>query len=201
MSPRTPPAPRPRRDAAATRAAILAAARRHFAARGYERAGVREIAAEAGVTGALVNRYFGSKAQLFREALEDAFVIPSLLPPDRARLGDTLAGYAAHTGDPRRRSVDTIQLIVRSMGSPDAAAILREQLDRHSIGPLATWIGGDDAELRAALVVACMAGLAMLRKLARSHAFDSVDEDRLAQLFAPVLQACVEGNPAGADAS
>ena len=95
MSPRTTRSPRPpRRDAAATRAAILASARRHFAARGYEHAGVRDIAAEAGVTAALVNRYFGTKEQLFREALEDAFVLPTLLPESPADLGATMAAYA-----------------------------------------------------------------------------------------------------------
>jgi AcrR family transcriptional regulator len=193
MSPRTPHSPRPRRDAATTRAAILAAARRHFAARGYEHAGVREIAAGAGVTAALVNRYFGSKEQLFREALEDAFVIPSLLPARRAELGETLAGYSAHTADPRRREVDPVQLIVRSMNSPTAGPILRDQLDRLSIGPLAAWLGGDDAQVRAALVVSCMAGLAMMRKLVGSHAFQAASEDRLAAILAPVLQACVDG--------
>ena len=45
----TSEAPR-RRDAAATRAAIMASARRAFAASGYEGAGVREIASGAGVT-------------------------------------------------------------------------------------------------------------------------------------------------------
>ncbi|HEV7965751.1 MAG TPA: helix-turn-helix domain-containing protein, partial [Actinoplanes sp.] len=61
----TPPA-RPR-NAAATRAAILASARRNFARAGYDGVGVREIAGGAGVTAMLVNRYFGSKEQLFAE--------------------------------------------------------------------------------------------------------------------------------------
>ena len=47
--------PRRRRDAAATREAILEAATRRFVTHGYERAGVRDIAGDAGVTGALVN--------------------------------------------------------------------------------------------------------------------------------------------------
>ncbi len=40
------PGPRRRRDATATREAILEAATRRFAARGYDRAGVRAIAAD-----------------------------------------------------------------------------------------------------------------------------------------------------------
>jgi AcrR family transcriptional regulator len=189
MDPRTSP-PRPR-DSAATRAAILASARRHFAERGYEHAGVRDIAADAGVTAALVNRYFGSKEQLFRETLEDAFVIPSLLPDKPSQLGRALASYAAHPDARRKRDFDPLLLILRSVGSPTAGAIIREQLDRRSIEPLAAWLGGEDAELRAALVVSCMAGLSVLRKLVRSEVLASANEDRLEALLAPVLQACV----------
>ena len=183
-------APRPR-DAAATRAAILASARRHFAERGYEHAGVREIAADAGVTAALVNRYFGTKEQLFRETLEDAFVIPSLLPEDPSRLGEALARYAAHPEIRKKRDFDPLLLILRSVGSPTAAAIVREQLDQRSIEPLAQWLGGDDAELRAALVVSCMAGLAVVRKVVGSEAFTSGGDDRLEEMLGSVLQACV----------
>jgi AcrR family transcriptional regulator len=192
MSPRTMKTPRrPRRDAAATRAAILASARRHFAARGYEHAGVRDIAAEAGVTAALVNRYFGTKEQLFREALEDAFVLPTLLPASPSELGAALAPYAAHPASRRKRDFDPLQLMLSSVGSPAAAAIVREALDRRSIGALAAWLGGEDAELRAALIVSCMAGLAVVRKMVGSRAFSAANEDRLEELFAPVLQACV----------
>ena len=62
--------PKRRRDAAATREAILQAATHRFTTKGYERAGSREIAADAGVTAALVNRYFGSKEKLFGEVIE-----------------------------------------------------------------------------------------------------------------------------------
>ena len=62
--------PRPR-NAAATREAILNSARAAFARAGYDGAGVREIAAGAGVTAMLVNRYFGSKEQLFAEVIAD----------------------------------------------------------------------------------------------------------------------------------
>ena len=48
----------------------MEAATRRFATQGYERAGAREIAADAGVTAALVNRYFGSKEGLFAEVIK-----------------------------------------------------------------------------------------------------------------------------------
>ena len=83
--------PRRRRDAAATREAILEAATRRFATQGYEHAGVREIAADAGVTAALVNRYFGSKEGLFAEVIERAL-----------DMGHLLRGQAGEPGRPPR---------------------------------------------------------------------------------------------------
>ena len=57
------------RNASATRAAILQAARSRFARHGYDAASVRDIAADAGIDPALINRYFGSKEDLFAEVL------------------------------------------------------------------------------------------------------------------------------------
>src|SRR5215475_8697464 len=73
-------APR-RRDADATRKAILKSARQAFAQAGYDGAGVREIAQGAGVTAMLVNRYFGSKEQLFAEAVAESMEQTSVLAP------------------------------------------------------------------------------------------------------------------------
>src|SRR5215510_12811631 len=70
------------RNAAATRAAILASARRAFARAGYDGAGVREIAKGAGVTAMLVNRYFGSKERLFAEVVADTMAAPVILTPE-----------------------------------------------------------------------------------------------------------------------
>src|ERR1700676_946736 len=56
-----------KRDAEATRAAILEAAKAQFALLGYDCAGLRDIASEAGADVALVKRYFGGKEGLFTE--------------------------------------------------------------------------------------------------------------------------------------
>jgi AcrR family transcriptional regulator len=58
-------APGRKRNSAETKKAILLSARATFAQYGYDGVGVREIARVVGVTGIWVNRYFGSKEQLF----------------------------------------------------------------------------------------------------------------------------------------
>jgi TetR/AcrR family transcriptional regulator len=59
-----------RRDPAATRKKLLAAARREFAGRGLAGARVDDIAARAGVNKQLVYHYFGDKDALYLAVLE-----------------------------------------------------------------------------------------------------------------------------------
>lgn len=63
---------RPRkRDAAASRKALLDAARTLFGERGYDRTTLRDIGERAGVDAALVARYYGNKAGLYLAAIEE----------------------------------------------------------------------------------------------------------------------------------
>lgn len=61
------------KDRAATEARILDAARKVFAQRGYDAAGLREIAETAQANLSLISRYFGGKEGLL-DALTDQFV-------------------------------------------------------------------------------------------------------------------------------
>src|SRR6186997_1742538 len=90
----TGPPPARRRNAAATRRAILTSARRAFARAGYDGAGLREIAADAGVTAMMVNRYFGSKEQLFAAVIAEVMTAPIILTQENlasSALGEALA--------------------------------------------------------------------------------------------------------------
>jgi AcrR family transcriptional regulator len=58
-------------NVAATRAHILAAARKHFARHGFSQAEIARIAAEARVTTGAVYHHFASKKDLFRAVAED----------------------------------------------------------------------------------------------------------------------------------
>lgn len=53
-----------------SRAAILRAARRHFAEAGYDRATIRRIATAARVDPALVLHFFGTREELFSAAMD-----------------------------------------------------------------------------------------------------------------------------------
>jgi AcrR family transcriptional regulator len=58
-----------RRSRAATQEAILLAAEQVFALRGFDGTSVREVGERAGVTHALVHRYFGAKDDLYKAVL------------------------------------------------------------------------------------------------------------------------------------
>src|SRR2546426_11810963 len=54
-----------------TRARILAAAEERFAAFGYRRTGIAEIARDAGVAPGTLYRYFENKEEIFRAVMRD----------------------------------------------------------------------------------------------------------------------------------
>ena len=62
-----------RRDAAATREALLAAGAELFAERGYDGVPVATIAQKAGVNKAMINYYFGGKRQLYLAIVSATF--------------------------------------------------------------------------------------------------------------------------------
>jgi AcrR family transcriptional regulator len=65
--------PRKRRSTATVRELILETARAVFSARGFARTTIRDVADEADVTTATIFRQFGSKANLFEEAIAEPY--------------------------------------------------------------------------------------------------------------------------------
>lgn len=181
-----PDSPRSRH---ATRQALLEGARRLFSRSGYDYVGVREIAGEAGVNAALVNRYFGSKLGLFMEAVADSFTIGDLLVGDRSTLGDRLARYLTR---PRRSAFDPTLVLLRSAASPEAGGVLRAALAEQVADPLAAWLGGSDATERAGLIVATLFGFALTRDVLGVSALTG-DRDALEDHLGAVFQRLIDG--------
>ncbi|SEO62739.1 TetR/AcrR family transcriptional regulator [Actinacidiphila rubida] len=190
--------PARRRDAAATREAILAAAVVEFTAHGYDRAGVRQIAERAGVTAMMINRYFGSKQGLFAEAVDRCFAPPTVVGTSRQGLPGEMARSLAGRTAPGAEPLDPFLLMLRSAADPEAAGIVRQGIERHAGARLAGLIGGPEAELRAQLGLALAAGTWLLRTVVGVGALAAADEERLARLLASMLEP-VTGPAAGAD--
>ena len=68
-----PQRPEKERNPARSRAAILDAAERLFAERGYDRASLNEVGTAAGVSRGTPGYFFGSKAELYQAVLDRAF--------------------------------------------------------------------------------------------------------------------------------
>jgi AcrR family transcriptional regulator len=122
--------PKRPRNAAATRAAILNAALAAFSRYGYDGIGVREIAQTAGVTGVLVNRYFGSKEELFATTVEISCADHRMFESDSTTLAERLAAkiMAKTEANVDVEPIDPLLLILRSAPNPRAAEILRESI-------------------------------------------------------------------------
>ncbi|WP_083942911.1 TetR/AcrR family transcriptional regulator [Sphingomonas soli] len=165
LSPVCPAAPRPR-NAAATRQAMLEAARRQFARESYENVGLREISREVGVDPALVCRYFGSKEALFREVLRHPDDGNFLAGVSAEGVPDYFAGLLtqAETHDTAAKT-EWLLIVLRSAGSSHASQIVRETLHERVLRPVARILGGEGAELRASLVLAVLMGGAVLRTM------------------------------------
>ncbi|MFD8814488.1 TetR/AcrR family transcriptional regulator [Streptomyces sp. NPDC059627] len=151
-----------RRDAAATRRALLLAARARFTRLGYDRTTLRDVAADAGVNLALIKRYFGSKEGLFKAALAST---PRFLggegefPRDRAALAEALsrqlaAGAWAEFGE------HPVLMLLRDSGDEQVAELRRRALREFARQVLEAsgTSAAPDAELRAELLVALGVG-------------------------------------------
>lgn len=156
-----------RRDAAATREAILRSALVAFTRSGYDGVGVREIAQAAGVTAMLVNRYFGSKERLFAEVVEVAFARRPLLgdTDDAGALGRGLTAALVARTAPEGAHIDGFLLMLRSVSNARAVEILREGVERHFERYLVNLLPGARAGERAGLLLSLIAGFQLMRNV------------------------------------
>lgn len=193
-------APARRRNAAATREAILASARHAFARAGYDGAGVREIAAGAGVTAMLVNRYFGSKEQLFAEVLALSAASPTILTKENLQspaLGETIASLLVDITRAGDTPLEGFLIMLHSASSKRAAEIGRAQIENGHQKLMASALSGELAPQRAALVLSLVAGVQVMRQMIGLSALAEADPKALVKILGPLFQALIDGDRPG----
>lgn len=197
--PDQPPAKHPqakrRRNAAKTRDDMLSAAAQRFARSGYSHVTLQEIAADIGVTPALIVRYFGSKLALFEEvAKNQPLSLPPLVDGDlqtqmEARARAILSYFQDHNA--RAPGI----ALIRSIDMDDGQ-LFRAELDRRIVHPWSLEITGDDAEIRSRLIAGLLMGAGLFTVGALTEPdkppLDHETAARFVHYLAKMLAACVD---------
>jgi AcrR family transcriptional regulator len=187
--------PRGRRPGpSTTRDALLAVARRQFAAAGYAGASLRAIAAEAGVDPALVVHFFGSKDNLFREVLgwpfDPALATARITSADAApgRLGERLARFFFETWDDPTTGQALLAVLRGALTHDESARLLREFLAQQMFSQLRRVRAGDPPDLfHVQLAASHLVGIAILRYGLRLEPIASASLDQIVRTVGPVL--------------
>jgi AcrR family transcriptional regulator len=173
------------RQSGSTRSAIERAAARQFSESGYVRTSVRSIAAEVGVDAALVIRHFGSKERLFLETMRLELDFHAVLDSPLEGLGERLVGYLLDAGDDVR---GPFLALVRASDADGVESALRSAHEDDFVAPLRARLAGDDAELRARLVAAAVAGLLYSLWVVADEAVLAAGRDALVREYGAMVQ-------------
>jgi AcrR family transcriptional regulator len=176
------------RNASQTRADILAAARRRFAAEGYERATLRAVAADVGVDAALVIRYFGSKQDLFAAAADFTIELPDLsnVDPDEVA-GILLPRFFAVWED------ETFVALLRAAMTSQIAADALRRVFAEQVAPKLITATPDNPIQRIGLMGAFVIGLATTRYVLVNPPIANLSREELSRWAAPVIRQLLVG--------
>lgn len=186
MDDSSPPAKR--RNAPQTKARILAAAQQAFAESGYSGAGIREIAAIAGISSPLLLRYFGSKAGLYEAALVDALQIERLLEGPREEFGLRFASVLADPG----LDIKAPAMVAPATADADAREITTRAVARYVLDPLVEWLGPPDARVRAMAIMTVGGGYVLYGQQLPIMPLDDELRSQLSDWLARAVQAIVD---------
>ncbi|MDI2131053.1 TetR family transcriptional regulator [Yinghuangia seranimata] len=182
------------RDADARRADILAAARRAFARHAYADTTIAAIASDAGVSPALVMKYFGSKEHLFAQVFtfeEDATALFDAPLDGLARhmVLHLLATQVEQTRDPLLR-------IAFSRQHEEQGREARINFRAQVVTRLAARLPGPDAPLRAEMAIGVLLGLGALYAMVRAKHLRDMTHDEIADRYVPLIQPLLTGTEA-----
>jgi AcrR family transcriptional regulator len=144
----------------------------------------------------LVNRYFGSKQQLFAEVAADTMRDPVILAPENLAAHDlprVLARALVQVTAPGATPLDGFLILLHSASSPQAAKIGRTWINRGHQATLEAVIKGKLASERAAIFLALVAGLQVMRQMIEIAALAKADTGDLERLLFPVVRNLIEG--------
>lgn len=177
-----------------SRDAVLAAAKARFATEGYERTTLRAIADDAHVDPSMVLYLFGSKADLFREALR-LIVDPTALvaavaggPGEAPDIGTRLVWTYLRIWDSPDTGHSMVAMLQSATSNADAHEAFRTFMQDYVLTAVSGVLGGgEQAKLRAMLAASQLVGVAMLRFVMKIPPLAALSDDALVRLIAPTV--------------
>lgn len=177
----------PRRSS--SRDTLLRTARRMFAARGYSDVSIRDIAAAAGVSPALVIKHFGTKEAMFSEAVRfEPSEVVAVAPLEE--MGETLVRRVLEAQRAGRPAPLT-RAVVLVLPSPDPED-MRRRFAQAYLEPLTQRLGGDAvARRKAQSALAAATGLSVALRV--FHFFDDPAQDEeLVRTYGAAVQSIID---------
>jgi AcrR family transcriptional regulator len=176
-----------RRDAEATKAAILKAARYLLARHAHADITLKAVAERAGVSAPLILKYFGNKDTLFARVMSFETDADALLDAPLDELGRHMVRHVLVSQS--KQGADPLLRIVFAPLHGAQGDILRANFRTQVTERLTERLRGPDAGLRAELAVANLLGLGVMYGIARgAHVRDAALEE-IVDRYAPAVQA------------
>ncbi|MFJ3670969.1 TetR family transcriptional regulator [Streptomyces sp. NPDC090106] len=176
----------PRRDAEATKAAILKSARYLLARHAHTDITLRDIAERAGVSPPLIMKYFGNKDALFARVMSFETDAEALLDAPTTELGAHMVRLVLVSQS--ERGADPLLRIVFAPLHGDQGDILRTNFRAQVTERLAARLEGPEADLRAELAVGTLLGLGVMYGIVRAPHLRASEVDDIVDRYAPLVQ-------------
>jgi AcrR family transcriptional regulator len=174
-----------------TRDVILGAARRLFAAAGYDKTSVRDVAAAAGVDPAMIRHYFGSKAELFRATMdwpfEPADIAARITAGDRGEIGERLTRVFFESWEQPESRAPLLAILRGAATHDESANLVRQFIQGQVYAHIAAALRAPDAELRIDLAMSQLLGIAYLRHILHVEPVASTPVEDLIKRVTPVV--------------
>ena len=136
-------------------------------------------------------QHVGSKEQLFAEAVDAAFAPRTVVGNDAATLSRQVAETLAARTTSDADDLDPFLLTLRSVGNPRAAEIVRAGIEAHVGRHLTELLSGPNAQERAELLLALIAGLWLMRKVIATTALSRMQPTTLARQLSELIEVIV----------
>lgn len=176
----------------------MEAARRLFAAEGYDETTIRAVADQAGVDSALVMHYFTSKDGLFRAAIEWPLDMDQaarrILEGDPAGIGERLVRMVCEAWEDETTRHPLIVILRNAVQHDEAARLASEFMQREMVGRLVARTQDPAAALRGGLAHSAVLGLVMARYVIRMEPLASTPTEVVVRVVGSTIQRYLDGD-------